>query len=127
MGRLAGAPPQTELADVVLDARRTPKVRTAAAAALLRHIQEHGLTLQATQIDSLAALYASAGDKDLKEEMALLMGGLRPNARLTGERLLKYQPTPPGAPLASPRSSGAARPAGAAPGAVPAGQELSEK
>ena len=112
VGRLAGAPPQTELADVVLDARRTPKVRTAAAAELIRHIQEHGLTLQATQIDSLAALYASAGDKDLKEEMALLMGGLRPDARLTGERLLKYQPTPPGGPPPPPPPGPPAPPPG---------------
>ena len=109
VGRLAGPKPQMELADVVLDEKRMPKVRAAATAELIRNVQEHGLNLSGIQIQSLAALYAKGGDADLKAELALLMGGMRPDARLTGQRLLNYQPPAPGgapappAPVAPPK------------------------
>jgi CheY-like chemotaxis protein len=97
VGRFAGGRPQIELADVVLDDKRTPKVRAVATAELIRHIQEHSLTLTGVQIDSLAALYGKGGDPELKSQLALLMGGMRPDARVTGQRLLNYQPPPPAA------------------------------
>ena len=106
VGRLTGPKPQTELTDVVLDERRPPKVRAAATAELIRNVQEHGLNLSGIQIESLATLYAKGGDAELKAELALLMGGMRPNARLTGQRLLNYQPPAPGgtaAPAAPPK------------------------
>jgi CheY-like chemotaxis protein len=106
VGRFAGSRPQTELADVVLDERRTPKVRAAATAELIRNVQEHSLNLSSVQIESLATLYAKGGDPDLKAELALLMGGMRPDARLTGQRLLNYRPPTPGvapAPAAPPK------------------------
>ena len=94
-GRFSGAKPQSELTDVVLDEGRPVKVRAAATAELIRNVQEHGLNLASVQIDSLASLYAKGGDPELKAELALLMGGMRPDARLTGQRLLNYQaPTP---------------------------------
>ena len=102
VGVFAGARPQTELTDVVLDDKRPAKVRAAATAELIRHIQEHGLTLTGAQVESLSALYAKGGDQGLKDELALLMGGMRPDARLTGQRLLKFQPPTPGPPLAPP-------------------------
>jgi CheY-like chemotaxis protein len=102
VGRFAGPRPQTELADVVLDEKRTPKVRAAATAELIRNVQEHSLNLSGVQIESLATLYAKGGDPDLKAELALLMGGMRPDARLTGQRLLNYQPPAPGAAPAPP-------------------------
>ena len=105
VGTFAGARPQTELADVVLDDRpdkRPVKVRAAATAELIRHIQEHGLSLTGDQVKSLAALYAKGGDPALKDELALLMGGMRPDARVTGQRLLNFQPPTPGPPPAPP-------------------------
>jgi CheY-like chemotaxis protein len=102
VGRLPGPKPQTELTDVVLDERRPPKVRAAATAELIRNVQERGLTLSSIQIESLGGLYAKGGDPELKAELALLMGGMRPDARLTGQRLLNYQPPTPGATQAPP-------------------------
>jgi CheY-like chemotaxis protein len=102
VGTFAGAKPQTELTDVVLNDKRPAKVRAAATAELIRHIQEHGLTLTGPQVNSLAALYAKGGDPALKDELALLMGGLRPDARVTGQRLLNFQPPTPGPPPAVP-------------------------
>ncbi len=76
--------PQTELADVALDEKRPPKVRAAATAELVRHIQEHSLTLTGTQIDTLAALYAKAGDKELKEKLAAVTGRPAPQCPADG-------------------------------------------
>ncbi len=102
VGVFGGAKPQTELTDVVLDDKRPAKVRAAATAELIRHIQEHGLSLTGVQVQSLSALYAKGGDQGLKDELALLMGGMRPDARLTGQRLLNFQPPAPGPPPAPP-------------------------
>ncbi len=105
IGTFPGARPQTELTNVVLDDRQSDKrvkVRAAATAELIRHIQEHGLTLAPTQVAALTALYAKGGDQELKDELALLMGGMRPDARATGQRLLQFQPPPPGPPPAPP-------------------------
>ena len=54
------------------------------------------------QIESLATLYAKGGDPELKAELALLMGGMRPDARVTGQRLLNYHPPTPGVTQAPP-------------------------
>ncbi len=79
-------------------------VRAAATAELVRNVQEHGLNLTSVQIESLATLYAKGGDPELKAELALLMGGMRPDARVTGQRLLNYHPPTPGATQAPPAS-----------------------
>jgi CheY-like chemotaxis protein len=101
-GAIPAARAQTELTDVVLAEKQPPKVRAAATAELIRHIQAHGLNLNGEQVGALTALYAKGGDPDLKNELALLMGGMRPDARLTGERLLNFQPPPPGPPPKEP-------------------------
>ena len=49
---------QTELAAVVLDAKRSVPVREAAAAALLRRIQQHTPALTRGEVDTLEALQA---------------------------------------------------------------------
>jgi CheY-like chemotaxis protein len=98
--RLPGARPQTELANVVLDAKRPLPLRTLAAEELVRHVQQHGAALGRNQIGALEGQLA-AGDTPpaLKADLALLVGSLHPDARLTGERLLRYQPpTPPQPP-----------------------------
>ena len=99
---MPGGKPQNELTDVVLDEGRAVKVRAAATAELIRNVQEHGLNLTSIQIESLVSLYAKGGDPELKAELALLMGGMRPDARLTGQRLLNYHPPAPGAAPAPP-------------------------
>jgi CheY-like chemotaxis protein len=93
-GRLSGAEPQTKLADVVLDNNRPAGLRSQAAEELVRHIQAHGLVLSTNQIKSLEGLFEEPPDAKLKARVAAVLGALRPDARLTGGRLLRYGPPP---------------------------------
>jgi hypothetical protein len=97
--RLKDEKAQTVLADVLADAKRPPAVRIAAANALVRSIQQYSPLLTGEQVRALHALYAQPNlDEPVKNSVALVIGSLRPDARLTGERLLQYQPPTPGAP-----------------------------
>jgi CheY-like chemotaxis protein len=102
IGRLPGADAQRELANVVMDDKRPAKLRTAAVGELVRHVQLHSDLLAPAQAESLQGLYAKATDQELKESLARLQGALRPDAKVSGERLLKYQPPTPG-PAAPPK------------------------
>jgi CheY-like chemotaxis protein len=100
-GHLPGARPQQELAEVIIDPNRDPAVRTAAAQELVRHIQQHTPALAANEVKALQELYASSTtDPTVRANVALVMGSLRPSARLTGERLEGFQPPPPAAAAA---------------------------
>jgi CheY-like chemotaxis protein len=97
VGRLPGSKAQTELFNVVLEEKRALPLRNAAASELLRHIQQHSVLLTRDQIANLGALHVEAGlDAGLKANVAVVLGSLRPDAKATGERLLKYQPPVPG-------------------------------
>jgi hypothetical protein len=86
------------LLNVLLDDKRPVPLRLAATTELLRHIQKHSPMLSRAQVESLTNLHAEAAtDPSLKVAVALLLGSLRPDAKLTGERLLQYQPPIPGA------------------------------
>jgi CheY-like chemotaxis protein len=90
---------QSELAAVVMDAKRLLPLRDMAARVLVRHVQEHGVLLNREQIAALEGLAAQADTKpELKADLALLVGSLHPDARQTGERLLRYQPPAPSPP-----------------------------
>lgn len=97
--RLKGEEAQTALANVLTDGKRSLAVRIAAANALVRHMQQFSPLLTRDQVRGIGALYAQASlDAPLKNSVALVIGSLQPDARLTGERLLQYQPPVPGAP-----------------------------
>ncbi len=100
--RARGDMAQTELASVVGDAKRSAPVRVAAALDLLRHMQRNRPMLTAAQIQSLEILRAKEMDPKLREAAALVLGGTRPNARLTGERLRDFEPRPAAAAPAKP-------------------------
>jgi hypothetical protein len=101
--RLKSEEAQTVLANVLTDAKRPVAVRVAAANALVRHLQQFSRLLTRDQVRALDALYAQPKlDLPLKNSVAVVIGSLRPNARLTGERLLQYQPPTPGAPAPKP-------------------------
>jgi hypothetical protein len=96
--RIRGENAQTVLADVLLDGKRPAAVRVAAANALIRNIQQFSPLLTGEQVRALDALYAQANlEESLKNSAALVIGSLRPSTRLTGQRLLQYQPPTPGA------------------------------
>jgi hypothetical protein len=93
-GRLSGTAPQMKLADIVLDNSRPSGLRSQAAEELVRHIQAHGLALSANQVKSLQDLFEKPPDAKLKGNVAAVLGALRPDARVTGDRLLRYGPPP---------------------------------
>jgi CheY-like chemotaxis protein len=94
-GKLSGARTQNELAAVIFNTQRPAAVRVAATRELVRHIQQNTALLTPAQAAAFEGLFNKADtDPALKAELALVIGSLRPDARLTGERLRSYQPTP---------------------------------
>jgi CheY-like chemotaxis protein len=91
-GHLPGRAPQRELANVVLDQARPEGLRSAAAIELCRHIQQYGLGLTREQIRGIETLYATLHDPRLKANVALVLGGMHPDSRRTGERLRSFTP-----------------------------------
>jgi hypothetical protein len=97
VGHLPGAAGQQELASVVLDTGRDPKLRAAAAYQLAHQIQAHGVLLNRDQVRGLQDLYLMKGpDAKLNANLALIAGSLRPSAAETGQRLKEFKPTLPG-------------------------------
>lgn len=103
LSHVPSARAQAELASVVLDERKETELitRLSAAAALVKHIQQHGLTLAKSVIDSLEALrQRPETDPNLRASVALVLGSLHPDPRTAGQRLLEFRPTiPPAQPL----------------------------
>ncbi len=97
LGRVPGAMPQTKLAGVALDAGQD-KLRIPAAMELNRHVQKYGLMLDRAQVGQLKVAYNSATDPQLKAQLAVTLGALRPSAALTGSRLIEFRPDPPAPP-----------------------------
>lgn len=96
-GKLPGVRTQHELSGVILNGQRPLPVRSAAVRELVHHIQQNTLLLTRAETAALENLFAQADtDAALKAELALLIGSLKPDSRLTGERLLRYQPVPGG-------------------------------
>ncbi len=90
LGRLPGAKHQQRLADVVLDKSRD-KLRTSAAIELNRHVQKHGLQLDRRRLLDLRDTYRNASENPaLRNQLAVVMGKLKPDASTTGTRLLEF-------------------------------------
>jgi hypothetical protein len=96
-----GVQPQTALARFVLNPKYKPALRSAAAVELLRHIQSHGSQLGAAEVMSLEELVKSEKDEGVQADVALVIGGLRPSNKVTGERLRGFTPSVT-APAAAP-------------------------
>lgn len=94
LGRLPGTEYQQRLAGMALDAGRE-KLRVAAARELNRHIQKFGMNLNEQQVKDLRATYRASADPDLRGQLALVMGSLRPASQVTGARLLDFRPDVP--------------------------------
>ena len=93
-GKLPGANAQRELAKVVLDSSQLPQIRSAAALELAHHIESHSLVLT-QEIKNIDELYATAEDAKLKSNLALVLGSMHPDAKLSGTRLQGYKPASP--------------------------------
>jgi len=90
---------QTELARIVVDPQRKPAVRLTAAVELQRLIQRASPALTRAEAEKLHEVRNAPGtDENLREAVAHVIGALRPDARLTGERLKDFDPRPPAPP-----------------------------
>jgi len=99
VARIRSEEAQTVLANVLADGKRTTAVRIAAANALVRNIQQFSPLLTHAQMRALADMYADPRlEEPLKTTVAVVLGSLQPNARQSGDLLLRYQPPAPGAP-----------------------------
>jgi CheY-like chemotaxis protein len=97
IGRLPGHDVQRRLATVATDAGRG-KLRVPAAIELNRHIQKYGMLLEKRQIDDVKTAYSAAGDDaNLKTQLALVLGSLRPSPQATGAQLSQFRSEPPAA------------------------------
>jgi len=91
LGRLPGADNQQRLGGIVLDPARG-KLRLTAARELNRHIQKHGVLLGKQQLKDLKAAYQNPTENaDLRTQLALVIGSLRPTPSQTGARLGQFQ------------------------------------
>jgi hypothetical protein len=113
-GYLPSQDVQRDLAGVVLDPGQPEGLRSAASVELVRSLQAFGRHLTAGQVKNLEAVYLGLPESKLKGNVATVLGSLRPDAVLTGERLQLYVPT-------------FAAPAAAEPAPTPAAKDAEEK
>lgn len=99
LSKLPGPDVQQRLASLVLDPGKG-KLRVPAAIELNLHMQRHGVLLGKDQLKELQKAYAAAGPEDpvLRNQLALVLGSLRPGTSTTGSRLLEFRPDPPPPP-----------------------------
>jgi CheY-like chemotaxis protein len=94
LSRLSSAKSQLALAETLLDGKRSPRVRNSAARALVRSLQQFNTSLPSAEVEALNNLFAAREtDPALKTSVALVLGSMRPDLRMTAERLKAYDPT----------------------------------
>lgn len=96
LGHIGTASVQTALGEFALNNRLPPVTRRAAAGQLVSHIQRYGLLISADEAAALTAGWEQTADAEIKAALAAVVGSLKPNAGLVGERLrrLSIVPTP---------------------------------
>ena len=105
LGRLPGTDIQQRLGGIVLDP--SSKVRYPAALELNRHIRKHGLLLNTQQLNGVQAAFKDAKeDPAMREQLALVIGSMRPGAVQTGLRIQQFQPDPREAPMPPQKKEG---------------------
>lgn len=92
LGGIATGSAQKRLSDVALNTQLDPALREAAASQLAFHIQRFGLLLTKDSVAAVHAGWVAAQEPGLKAAFASVVGVLRPNAALVGERLQQYTP-----------------------------------
>lgn len=87
VGALPTAAAQTRLADLSLETTATEQVRVTALNQLTRHVRLHGLLISKAQVDLLHQTWQQSTNGPISAELSALVGVLRPNDTLVGERL----------------------------------------
>ena len=95
LGGLASRTAQQRLSAIALNAQLDAGLREAAAAQLGYHIQRFGLLLTKDEVATVHSGWVEAQVPSVKSALAGVIGTLRPNATLVGERLQQF-PTPMG-------------------------------
>ena len=91
---IGNASTQRRLSDVALNPQLDESVRQTASNQLAYHIQHYGLMLTKDEVTDLHSGWKSTENPVVKSSLASVIGSLRPNTTLVGERLRQF-PTPP--------------------------------
>lgn len=93
LSALAGigtASAQQRLADVALNPQGSDALRETAAVQLAFHIQHHGLLLSRDGVTDVHEGWKNADKPGVKTALASVIGSLKPNATVVGERLQRF-------------------------------------
>jgi len=90
LGSIGTRGSQAKMAELLLNLGLDNRLRVTAAGQLAYHIQRHGLVLDDTQLADIQQLWKAPGDPALSTAVGAVIGSLRPNARLVGERLQEF-------------------------------------
>ena len=95
LGGIASGSAQRRLSALALNPQLDAALRESAASQLGYHIQRFGLLLTKDEVATVHAGWVEAQTPGIKSALAGVIGTLRPNATLVGERLQQF-PTPAG-------------------------------
>ena len=98
VGALPTSQAQIRIASLVGDEVTPMEVKVIAARELTRHVRQHGLLIAREQVQALHQVWDQSSNGPLHAELSSLMGLLKPNSALIGERLrsapVNQAPTP---------------------------------
>ena len=95
MSGISSATVQRRLAKIAVNSQLDPSLQAGAAAQLGFHIQRFGLLLTKGEVAEVHAGWVATTNTAVKASLASVMGTLRPDAALIGERLRQF-PSPTG-------------------------------
>ena len=101
---------QSRLASLTGESSVPLPVRTLAARHLTQHVRRHGLLIPNDQAIALSQVWEQTSDGPFHAELSALMGLLRPNPNLIGERLRSSSVNQAPAPLPAPTPPEPAQP-----------------
>jgi CheY-like chemotaxis protein len=90
LGSIPTATAQRRIADVALNTQVDPLLREAAAGQLAYHIQHHGLLLGRNDVIEVHDGWKRTDNPAVKSALASVIGSLKPNATIVGERLQQF-------------------------------------
>lgn len=93
---LAGIPSksaQRTLLSTALQAQLEPQIRSSAGYQMAYHVQRHGWLLDEADAQDLHRVYESEAESDVATALAAVIGSLKPNSKLIGERLQDFRTT----------------------------------
>lgn len=94
LGAVATRESQTKMAKLLLEDGAPLRLRVTAALQLAYHIQRHGLVITDAQVRGVHELFDNPRDPALHTAVSAVIGSLRPDAQLVGDRLRKFEEQP---------------------------------